>query len=260
MLFAALLTSNTGLQAASGFLDVVGNNVANSNTTGFKTAQVTFQDLFYVGPRPGAASTPGVTPPVGTQIGSGAVIDAITGLFTQGTLNQTGQPFDLAITGQGFFAVTFPDGTTGYTRAGNFTTDANGQLVTVDGFRLADNIVVPQNASSVSVSSGGVVTAITPAGVQQLGTINLTQFQNPGGLTRVGNTTFVASPVSGAATTGAPGSVGLGTLSQGFLEQSNVELVTELVNLIIAQRAFSFNTQAIQIENEVLQATTALIQ
>lgn len=258
MLYAAMYVSNTGLQAASGFLDVVGNNVANSNTTGFKTQQVTFQDLFYTGLPPGA-QLPGVTPPGGIQLGSGTVIDAVTGLFTQGTLNQTGQQFDIAINGEGFFAVTFPDGTTGYTRAGNFNVDANGQLVSSDGFLLADTIVVPQNASSVSISAGGDVTATTPDGLQPLGTINLTLFQNPGGLTRVGNTTFVASGASGAATTGAPGTGGLGTLSQGFLEQSNVELTSELINLIIAQRAFSFNTQAIQIENETLQATTALI-
>lgn len=260
MLISALLASNTGLQAAATFLDVVSNNVANSNTPGFKTLQTTFQDLLYTGQKPGAGATPGITPPGGQQLGSGVAVDATTGLFTQGGLTQTGVPLDVAITGPGFLAVTLPDGTTGYTRAGNLTADVTGQLVTPDGFRLADNIVLPPGTTAISISPAGVVSATTAAGVQQVGTITLTQFPNPAGLTRIGRTTFVASPNSGTPTTGAPGTNGLGTLSQGFLEQSNVDLTTELVNLLIAQRTFSFNSQAIQIENEVLQATTALIQ
>jgi flagellar basal-body rod protein FlgG len=260
MPITSLLTSNTGLQAASTFLDVVGNNVANSSTPGYKTAQTRFQDLLYTGLKPGAISTPGITPPGGTQIGTGTLIDDVAGLFTQGGLTMTGVPLDVAVTGEGFFAVTLADGTTGYTRAGNFTTDATGQIVTSEGFRLAGGLVVPPGTSSVSISAAGVVSATTAAGVVQVGNITLTRFQNPSGLLRIGNTTFTAGPGSGTATTGTPGTNGFGTLSQGFLEQSNVELTTELINLLIAQRTFSFNSQAIQIENEVLQATTALIQ
>lgn len=262
MLIPALFATSTGIQAASSFLDVVSNNVANSATTGFKTAQVTFQDLLSVGQPPGAKSIPpGVSPPQGTQIGSGVAVDAITGLFTQGTLTQTSQQFDLAITGQGFFAVTLADGSTGYTRAGNLNANANGQLVTSDGFLLAGGIIIPPNASSVSIAPDGTVNATLSDGtIQPLGQITLTNFTNPAGLTRIGDTTFIASSVSGAPTTGTPGTNGLGTLSQGFLEQSNVDLTTELINLIIAQRAFQFNTQALRVEDETLQSTALLIQ
>jgi flagellar basal-body rod protein FlgG len=238
---------------------VTSNNIANADTTGFKTQQTTFQDLLYVGLKPGAAATQGVTPPDGLQFGSDAVVDDVTGLFTQGPLAPTSNQLDVAVNGEGLFAVTLPDGTTGYTRAGNFTTDATGQLVTSDGFRLAGGIVLPVGTSAVSISASGAVTATTPNGVQRVGNIALTRFQNPGGLVRVGRTTFAAGPNAGAATTCAPGANGLGTLSQGFLEQSNVEITTELVNLLIAQRTFAFNSQALQIENQVLQATTALI-
>lgn len=260
MIFSALLASNTGLQAASTFLDAVSNNIANSNTTGYKTSQVSFQDLLYTGQPPGAASTAGITPPTGTQLGNGTAVDAITGLFTQGGLNQTGAQLDVAINGDGFFAVTLPDGSTGYTRAGNLTTDSTGQLVTPDGFRLAGGLVLPANTTTVSISPAGAVTATTSTGVVQVGNIALTRFRNPAGLIRLGNTTFAASQASGTATTGTPGTNGLGTLSQGFLEQSNVDLTTELINLLVAQRTFQFNTQAIQVENETLQATTDLIQ
>jgi flagellar basal-body rod protein FlgG len=260
MLISALYVSNTGLQAASAFLDLVSNNVANADTTGFKTQQISFQDLIYLGLEPGA-STPGVTPPGPTQLGAGVAIDATAGLFTQGPLVQSTGPLDLAITGEGFFAVTLPDGTTGYTRAGNFHFDNAGNIVSADGFRLAGGIVVPQGSTNVSVSPAGVVTATAPDGtIQQLGAITLSRFVNPSGLLRVGSTTFTASPAAGAPTTGAPGSSGLGTISQGFLEQSNVNLSNELVNLIIAQRAFSFNTQAIQVENATIQSTFDLIQ
>jgi flagellar basal-body rod protein FlgG len=183
----------------------------------------------------------------------------VTGLFTQGTLTPTGQQFDLAIDGQGFFAVTLLDGSTGYTRAGGLTLNANRQLVTTDGFLLAGGITVPADASSVSVATDGTVTANTPSGPQAIGQLTLTDFSNPAGLVRAGNTTFAAGPNAGTATTGAPGSGGLGTVRQGFLESSNVDLSTELVNLIVAQRAFQINAQALTVENETLQATTALI-
>jgi flagellar basal-body rod protein FlgG len=255
MAIAALFTSSTGLQAASAFLDVVSNNVANLNTSGFKTQQTTFQDLLYTGQPPATAATP-----VGTQIGTGTSLDATTGLFTQGPLTPTGAQLDVAINGEGFLAVTLPDGSTGYTRAGNLSIDSTGALVTSEGFRLATPITLPANTTSVAIGTDGTVTATTPAGPQQVGQISLTRFTNPAGLARVGNTTFVATASSGTATTGTPGTNGLGTLSQGFLEGSNVEVVTELVNLLIAQRTFTFNTQAIQVENQVLQSTTSLIQ
>jgi flagellar basal-body rod protein FlgG len=258
MPFGSFFVSATGVQAASQFLDVSGNNVANADTVGFKTAQVSFQDLLYSAFL-AAAPTPGQTPPGDTQIGSGTVLSSVNGLFTQGPLTPSTGPVDLAINGQGFFAVTLPDGTTAYTRAGNLSIDANGHIVTSEGFLLAGGITVPAGTSSVSVSPGGAVTATTPTGTVPIGNIALTQFQNPSSLTRIGNTTFAASPATGAAMTGTPGTGGLGTISQGFLEQSNVNLPTELTNLIIAQSTFQYNAQALNVENETLQATTALI-
>jgi flagellar basal-body rod protein FlgG len=258
MLLTALFASNSGLRAAASFLDVVSNNVANSNTTGYKAGQVTFQDLLYSGFAPGATARGAL--PSGNQSGTGAILDTVSGVFTQGGLTPGEGPLDLAITGDGFFAVTLPDGTTGYTRAGNLTFDSSRTIVTADGFRLAGGITVPVGTTQVSVTAGGTVSATTPAGVQQIGQLQLTRFQNPSGLLRVGNTTFVAAPASGAGTTGDPGTNGLGTIGQGFLEQSNVELANELINLLIAQRTFAFNAQAIQIETQVLQATTDLIR
>lgn len=259
MILTALSASTAGLRAASAFLDVVSNNVANSNTTGYKLGQITFQDLLYTG-FPAGAATQGVTPPSSNQLGTGAIVDTITGNFTQGALTPGEGPFDLAVTGEGFFSVVLPDGSTGYTRAGNFNFDSAGNVVTSDGFFLAGGITLPAGTTAVSVSPTGLVTATTPDGIQQIGQLQLTRFQNPAGLVRVGNTTFAASPASGTGTADAPGTNGLGTISQGFLEQSNVELTNELINLLIAQRTFSFNTQAIQIETQVLQATTDLIR
>ncbi|MCS6864196.1 MAG: flagellar hook-basal body complex protein [Gemmataceae bacterium] len=258
MAITALAVSNTGLQAASRFLEVVSNNVANSNTIGYKTAQITFQDALYSAFAAGAATT-GFTPPSANQLGFGTLVDDVVGLFTQGRLQPTGEPFDLAITGRGFLAVRLPNGTLGYTRAGNFDLNANRQLVSADGYVLADAITIPLDASSVSIAANGTVTAVTPNGIVTVGQIQLTAFQNPAGLVRIGDTVFAPGPNSGPAITGVPGTNGLGTLNQGFLEQSNVELTTELVNLILAQRAFAFNTRAIQVENATLQATLDLI-
>ncbi len=260
MALIALTTSNAGLQAASSFLDVTSNNVANADTPGYKTSLITFQDLLYSGFAAGSSTGQGTTPPGSTQIGTGAIVDAISGRFTQGTLVVSTGKFDLAITGEGFFAVTLPDGTTAYTRAGNFTTDNTSQLVTPEGYRLVGNLIVPPNTTSISVGPDGTVTATTDAGLQPVGQLALTRFANPGGLSRFGDNAFTETAASGTATTSAPNANGLGNVTQGFLEQSNVNLPNELVNLIIAQRAFSSNTQAIQIESQVLQTTFELIR
>lgn len=261
MLYSAVASSDSGIQAASRYLDVTGNNIANSNTPGYKTGQITFQDLFYTSFSAAGAPTNGITPPGGSQLGSGALVDSISGLFTQGTLNASTGRFDLAITGDGFFAVTLPNGTTAYTRAGNFVTDNTGQLVTPEGFRLAGNIIVPPNTQSISVAPDGTVTAVGSDGVTQtvIGQVTLTRFVNPGGLLRIGDNLFTATAGAGAPVTGNTGTNGLGTVTNGSLEQSNVDLSTELVNLIIAQQAFRYNTQALQVESQVLQTTTDLI-
>jgi flagellar basal-body rod protein FlgG len=258
MLFGALSVSNTGIQAASTYLDVVGNNIANSGTTGFKTRTISFADLLYAGPTNGFAAA-GLQIPQGTQLGTGTAVGDIVPTFTQGPIQPTGQPFDVAIDGRGFFAVTLPDGSTGYTRAGTFNLDASGQLVTPDGFILNPGITIPAESTSVSIAADGTVTAVTPDNIELRGQITLTTFPNPSGLLAVGDNVFVAGPAAGAAVTGVPGTSGLGTLTQGFLEGSNVELANELVSLIIAQNAFRFNAQAIVVEDAALQATSDLI-
>lgn len=261
MAISAVFTSVSGLDAASSFLDVVSNNVANANTTGYKTSRVTFQDQLYLLESGGVgAAGQGVTPPGASQTGTGVAVDAITGLFTQGALNMSGGPLDVAIQGEGFFSVTLPDGSIGYTRAGNFSLDSTGRFVSSDGFRLVTNAVVPAGASNVSIGTTGAITATVNGAVTQLGTLNLTRFTNPSGLLRVGNTTFAATAATGNPVTAAAGVGGNGTLQQGFLEGSNVQVVTELTNLIIAQQSFAFNARAITVENQVLQATTDLIR
>lgn len=260
MLYSAVSSSDSGIQAASRYLDVTSNNIANADTPGYKTSQITFQDLLYLTVNGAGANTPGITPPGPTQLGTGTLIDSITGLFTQGGLIPSTGQFDLAITGEGFFAVTLTDGTTGYTRAGNFVTDNTGQLVTPQGYRLAGNIIVPPNTSSISVAPDGTVTAVdSNGGTQVIGQIELTRFVNPGGLSRFGDNVFTATAASGTATTGAPNTNGLGGVRNGSLEQSNVDLSNELINLVIAQQAFRFNTQALQVESQVLQTTADLI-
>jgi flagellar basal-body rod protein FlgG len=253
MALIAAYTSASGIQAASTYLDVVANNVANSNTTGYKTSQISFQDLLYMGPQAAA----GV--PVGTQVGLGTEVDAINGLFTQGPIIPTGQPLDVAINGVGFFKVTLPDGSSGYTRAGNFSVNLLGQVVSDEGYILDPPITVPPGTSSLTISSNGTVLAVVNNQTIQLGQITLTRFPNPDGLVRIGNTTFVEGPNSGEPVTETPGANGMGLLTQGSLEQSNVDLTIELVNLIIAQRAFQLNTQALIVENSVLATAVGLI-
>lgn len=260
MLFESFYVSATGAQAASSFLDATSNNVANANTTGYKTAQTSFQDLLYNGLLPGVNAN-GVTPPGGIQFGAGAVVSAETGLFTQGPVQPTGNPLDLAINGEGFFRVTLPDGTFAYTRDGSFNLDAGGNLVTSDGFKVDPPITVPAG-STATIGTDGTVTATAADGTQTtIGQIGLTRFVNPAGLTRIGDTLFAASAASGAATDGFVGDTnGFGTLQSGNLEGSNVDLTTELVNLLIAQRTFTFNTQAITVESNLLSATANLVQ
>ena len=237
----ALYTSSSGMEAQQLNLDAIANNLANVNTTGFKRTRVDFQDLLYQTFRPaGASVAQGATIPTGIQVGLGARPVATQKIFSQGDFQQTENPLDLVIEGEGFFQLVRPDGTTGYTRAGAFKKDGTGRVVTSDGFLLQPGLVVPPDATTVTVGTDGTVT-VNVAGQtapQQVGQLQLARFANPAGLTSVGRNIYLPTPASGDAVVGTPGQTGMGTLAQGFLESSNVKVVEEMVNMITSQRAY----------------------
>jgi flagellar basal-body rod protein FlgG len=252
----SLWISKTGLDAQQQQLDVVANNLANVGTTGFKRARVAFEDLLYQTARQaGANSTQDTTLPTGLQFGTGVRSTATPRMFTQGNLQNTGNQYDLAINGNGFFQVQMPDGSTAYSRDGSFHVDSNGQLVTVNGFQLQPAITVPANATAVTVGQDGTVTA-TIAGQtapQNIGSVQLASFVNPAGLESRGQNLYVETAASGNPNTNAPGTNGLGLLQQGYLETSNVNVVEELVSMIQTQRAYEINSKAIQVSDQILQ-------
>ena len=259
----ALFTAATGMNAQSTVIDNTSNNLANVNTNGYKRSQADFQDLIYVDQKtPGSDAAQGLQVPYGLQIGSGARVAGIEKIFTQGTLTNTASPFDLAIEGDGFFQVTLPSGETRYTRDGSFGLNAVGNLVTSDGFLVSPQLTVPSTATSVTVGTDGTVSVINAGATNTstvLGQLTLVRFQNPSGLSAEGRNLFAETASSGTPVISTPGQNGVGTIQQGFLEGSNVDVVTELVGLIIAQRAYEFNTRAIQTANNMLAATTQLI-
>jgi flagellar basal-body rod protein FlgG len=257
-------TAATGMTAMQFLVDNTANNLANANTTGFKASEVAFQDLIYLNLlQPGTQLFQGTAIPTGLQIGNGVRVAGTTKIFSEGTLNNTANPLDLAIEGDGFFQVTVTDGTLRYTRAGNFNLNANGQLVTTDGYLLTPNITIPNNAQSIAIGTDGtvsVVTATNPSTPTTIGQITLARFQNPAGLSSEGRNLYNQTGASGTPITNPPGTNGTGTLQQGFLEGSNVNVVTELVNLILAQRSYEFNTRAVRVSDEMLQATNDLVR
>jgi flagellar basal-body rod protein FlgG len=257
----SLFTASTGMYAQQLNVDVISHNLANVNTTGFKKGRAEFQDLFYQNIiTPGAPSDDGTQYPTGIQIGLGVRPVAVAKFFTPGDLVNTGNSLDLAIDGDGFFQVTLPDGTIAYTRAGNFRIDRDGRIVTNDGYPIEPGITVPTDVTSITVGADGRVTVLQPGTVApvEIGTIELARFVNPGGLRAIGKNLFLETDASGAPTTGSPGTEGRGTIIQGFLEMSNVNIVEELANLIIAQRAFDINSKAVQTSDEMLQTVSAL--
>lgn len=257
----SLFTAATGMYAQQLNVDVISHNLANVNTTGFKKSRAEFQDLIYQTMiQPGAPSDDGTQYPSGIQIGLGVRPVAVAKFFTPGDLINTGNNLDLAIDGEGFFQVTLPDGTIAYTRAGNFRLDRDGRIVTNDGYPLEPGITVPADATGITVGGDGRVTVTQPGTVApvEIGTIELARFINPGGLKAIGKNLFLETDASGAPTTGAPGTEGRGTIVQGFLEMSNVNIVEELANLIIAQRAFDINSKAVQTSDEMLQSVSAI--
>ncbi len=252
----SLFTASTGMIAQQMNIDTIAHNLANVNTTGFKKSRVNFQDLLYETIKPAGTQTAnGTTIPEGIQIGHGVRPSSIAKLHTQGGSIQTGNPFDLAIEGEGFFQITLPDGTTGYSRDGAFKVNAEGQVLTADGYLLADNIVIPDDAMVVNIGPDGTVSVIQPGNVTtQVGNIELVRFPNPAGLdARMGRNLLLENDASGPPTPATPGLEGLGNLTQGFLENSNVQVVEEILQMIIAQRAYEANSKVIQTADEMLQ-------
>ncbi len=251
----SLWISKTGMDAQQTQLDVVSNNLANVGTTGFKRARVAFEDLLYQNVRQaGANSSQQTQLPTGLQVGTGVKPVATPRMFTQGNLQQTGNPLDLAISGQGFFQITMPDGTTAYTRDGSFHVDANGGLVTSNGFAVNPAITIPAGAQSITIGQDGTVgvTVAGQAAPQTVGTIQLANFTNPAGLEARGMNLFVETAASGTASANTPGTNGLGMLNQSYLETSNVNVVEELVTMIQTQRAYEINSKAIQTSDQML--------
>ena len=257
----SLWVAMTGMEAQQMQLDVVSNNLANVSTNGYKRSQAQFEDLMYQNLRQvGANNTDQTVLPTGLQVGLGVRTVSTTRNFTQGSLQQSGNPLDLAIKGQGFFQVQLPDGTTGYTRDGSFQVNSQGQVVTNAGLTVQPGITVPGNALSISIGADGTVSAQVPGQVnpQTLGQIQLANFVNPAGLEPAGQNVFTETASSGTPSPGQAGQNGLGTIAQGFLETSNVNVVQELVNMIQTQRAYELNSKAVQTSDQMLQRLTQI--
>lgn len=255
----ALHTAATGMDAQQQRIDVISNNLANVNTTGFKKQRADFQDLLYQTVRaPGTTSAQGTAVPSGLQVGTGVRTAATHRTFTTGDLMNTGNQLDVAIEGAGFFQVTMPGGQIAFTRAGNFELDQQGQMVTTDGYLLDPSIAIPPGAKTVAIGADGTVSATLDGETAptEVGQIQLVNFVNPGGLQAIGRNFYQATIASGDAQTGTPGQQGLGSLMQNFLEGSNVKVVEEMINLISSQRAYDINSKVIQASDEMLQTTT----
>jgi flagellar basal-body rod protein FlgG len=257
----SLWISKTGLDAQQTQMDVISNNLANVSTSGFKRSRAVFEDLLYQNIRQsGAQSSQQSQLPSGMQLGTGVKPVATERIFIQGSLQQTGNNTDIAINGSGFFQVLMPDGTNAYTRDGNFQVNSTGQLVTASGYTVQPAITIPANAQSVTVARDGVVSITLPnsAAVTQLGTIQLSTFMNPAGLSAKGENMYVETAASGTATAGNPGVNGAGILQQGYVETSNVNVVEEMVNMIQTQRAYEINSKAITTSDQMLQKLSQL--
>jgi flagellar basal-body rod protein FlgG len=251
----SLYTAASGMIAQQYNMDTISNNIANVDTAGFKGNLARFQDLIYQEIQaPGAPVGPSIVP-VGQDVGLGVRVGSSEKIFTQGSVQQTSDPLDVAIQGNGFFQVTLPDGTTAYTRDGSFKIDANGAIVTADGYFLQPQITIPQNATNVQVSPQGVVTVQLPGSTatQQLGQITLAQFVNNAGLEPQGQNLFTQTTASGPPIVSEPGLNGAGTLLGGYIENSNVQIVNEIVNMIVAQRAYEANAKSIGAADQMLQ-------
>ena len=252
----------TGMLAQQLNVEVISNNIANMNTTGFKRQRAEFQDLLYQDLRRvgSTSSDTGTIVPAGIQLGLGVQPAAVYRIAEQGTMRLTGNTFDLAISGEGHFLVELPSGETGYTRAGAFQVSADGDLVTPDGFVVEPGITIPNDAISVTINATGQVFANIDGQVapQQVGQIELATFTNKAGLQSIGDNLLLETPASGSPSVSTPGSAGFGTVEQGVLEGSNVNVVAEITNLITAQRAYEMNSRVIQASDEMMQSVSQL--
>ncbi len=252
----SLTTAATGMMAQQLNIDVISNNLANVNTTGYKKVRAEFQDLLSQTIKPaGAQIFQGTTQPVGIQIGLGTKTSATMREFSEGAFKATGGPLDVAIEGDGFFQVLMDDGSTAYTRDGSFKIDANGQLTTNDGFIIQPQVSIPIDAQEISITPDGTVSVKIAGDVNQnqIGSLTLTKFANPSGLSAIGRNLYLETSASGNPIESQPGQDGLGSLQQGFLEGSNVQMVDELINLIQAERAFEANSKLIKSSDNILQ-------
>ncbi len=252
----SLWISKTGMEAQQMQLDTISNNLANVSTNGYKRSHAVFEDLMYQNLRQaGANSTEQTTLPTGLQVGLGTRAVASSRNFSQGNLQQSSNNLDVAVLGNGFFEVQMPDGTTGYTRDGAFQVSATGQLVTNNGFTVQPGITIPAGAQSVTIGSDGTVSVMLAgqASAQSVGQIQIASFVNPAGLDPKGQNIYAETQASGSANTGTPGQNGLGSLRQGFVETSNVNVVEELVAMIQTQRSYELNSKAIQTADQMLQ-------
>jgi flagellar basal-body rod protein FlgG len=256
----AMQTAATGMEAQTLRIDTIANNLANADTTGFKKSQVDFADLMYLTMRwPGGGSTQVTQTPTGLQVGSGVFPVSTLKIFTEGAVNSTDGQCDMAINGPGFFQVETPSGATKYTRDGNFRVSADGLIVNSQGFPLYPNITIPQETTSISIGSDGTVSAQAPDGTASVaGQVQLANFRNPGGLSSEGSNLLAETIASGAPLTGTPGSAGFGDVKQGYLEASNVDVVNELVDLIMAQRTYELNSKVVKAGDHILQTTNQI--
>ena len=254
-------TAASGMAAQQMNIDNIANNLANVNTTGFKRTKVEFQDVLYQNYRKaGTASAIGATVPTNLAIGYGVKPVSTNRQFSVGDFSQTGNPLDLAVSGNGFFQIDMPDGTTAYTRDGSFKLSPEGELVTSDGFRLVPDITIPEDATGVAISIDGSI-SVQIAGAtepQEVGNIELARFVNPAGLSAVGHNLYIETPASGEPILGTPTQDGLGKIEQGYLELSNVRVVDEMVNMIVAQRSYEINSKVIQTGDEMTQIANNL--
>ncbi len=258
----AFSTAATGMTAQQMMVDVIANNLANINTTGFKRSQIDFQDLLYIKMREsGTEVASGINSPVGLDVGSGVRAAATTKVFTAGEFENTGRKLDIAISGDGFLQVTLPNGDIRFTRDGSLQINANGQLVTTNGYSIEPAITVPTNVVSIDIGKDGGINITDSAGTTSVvGTIQLVRFPNSSGLSSEGDNLLAQTEASGPPTTGTAGENGFGYIQAGFLEKSNVQMITELVNLITAQRAYEINSRAIRAGDDMLRTANDMVR